>query len=171
MTLPLNTTGEEHVSWLPSHLQEDPWTMAFVDALALEVDRVDTDWQFVFEQMFIQTASGWGLELWEKTLGLEVSPTTLTEQQRRDLCLVKKSANSVRSGSEFRALLDQYLDEYEIQVDYDTATLQIFINFSEDVYTKNQVEIIISEVTPAALVASVQFYGFYADISEAGDAL
>lgn len=97
------------LDYLPEYLKEIKEIKAIMDTEDVEIDELRTVIQDVLDQKFIDAAT-WGLELWERELGLPINPN-LTYAERRsklkskirgigkvDSNLIKEVADSWTNG-------------------------------------------------------------------------
>ena len=66
-----STAGQEMLVMLPAYYDCEN-TRAVIDAQGKELDALKSLLLFVLDQLFVVTASSWGLDWWEKELGLPI---------------------------------------------------------------------------------------------------
>lgn len=64
------------LDYLPDNYAQSPETVEIQNALDVEVDTLIHERDFLFLQLDLDTATGWGLELWEQAYGV---PTDITK--------------------------------------------------------------------------------------------
>jgi uncharacterized protein YmfQ (DUF2313 family) len=153
---------------LPKHITSDPNVIAVMEAMGWEHLRYDNAWQDLFEQLFIQTAT-WGLRYWEQALQLPVEPTDQTLEQRRTVAMTAVQAKDAVSGEDFNAALAAISTQYGLQMDWNTSTLNVAINYNPNDFTEAQLETILASLTPAHLSYNIIYEAFIAGVSTAGD--
>ena len=75
-------------SMLPGFLAATLQDRELQRVLGQAVERLAQDKELTLEQLFPSTASGWGLELWERAWGIPVDRTQ-SDARRRDRILAK----------------------------------------------------------------------------------
>jgi uncharacterized protein YmfQ (DUF2313 family) len=173
VTLPLTSLGLEMLSWLPAHLQRSTDAQGIVDIEAREAERIEAGRTDLLDQFFVQTAT-WGLNSWEQALQLPVEPVNefsvpLSTADRRQIILSKLRSNIVQSAAEWRGVLDTYVTDYKIRIDHTLGILYVSVSYDPSAYSEAQLETLIRSITPAHYDLNVQYVGFLAGISEAGD--
>ena len=175
MTLPLNDTGQEFLSWMPSFLQRSQIAAAILDVQAREADYNEADRIDFINQLFVQTAD-WGLYLWEESLRLPVNPvdetlTPLTDEQRRVLILAKLRSNVVRTSEQWKGIIETYSSSFTVTVDYENGEVEVNITDNPSEFVKAQLEAAVRSVTPAHLDLTITYGGFVLGTSTFGDIL
>lgn len=173
--MPINTIddltprGREFVEMLPEHLREDENVLRLLDMHGKSADQKQADFEELVDQLFVQTAYGWGLDLWERQVGLPVGPSGHTNEQRRALILTKLRSNQAVHGRDFRSTLDAYSSSYHISLNRNTGVLAVRINYSGDSYEQEMLRLIVGSIIPAPLIANVIYDGFIVAISIVGE--
>lgn len=89
---------------LPELYRRTPEDAELQRVLAWMMARVEQDKDFTLEQLFPSTASGWGLELWERAWGIPLDRTQSDQQRRaRILAKVKGTGTTTLEGSSGRS--------------------------------------------------------------------
>ena len=70
------------IEQLPAHYQRSPQDAELQRVLGLLASQLQEDKELTLEQLCPSTASGWGLEHWERAYGLTVD-YSLDEERRR----------------------------------------------------------------------------------------
>lgn len=173
----LTALGQEHLEMLPRHLHSSTDVRSVIDALAREAERYLTLTQETGDQLFVNTAT-WGLSLWERRVGIKVwdddDPDLPTDAVRRQAILTKLLSNRAVSGAEFRAVIDRYTTSYSMRMIHTglgEGTLEITLAFDGDSEEAIILESVLDAIIPAHLNVNVQYEGFIAGVSMAGDSL
>src|SRR5438128_10437168 len=99
----LTDLGQEHLEWLPRHLQRSTDGRAVIDALARESERMLDQLDDTGQQLFVQTAT-WGLRYWEQRLGLPTweygDVAAPVDADRRIAVLAKPRSTKAASAAE-----------------------------------------------------------------------
>lgn len=175
MPAELTAAGERLMEMLPSYFQEDPAIQSIINAVANELERVQTFLKTVQKQWFPQYADDtYGqLGLREAQLGIPVEPVGVSVGQRRSIVRAYERARLSGSGTDWIALMTIALGatkwEYE-ENDPEGYDLRITIPYVPGGYTGTQVEALADEITPAHLNIAFQFEGgFILGVSRLGD--
>lgn len=93
----------ELIRELPSHYGRSPQDAELQRVLGLLVDHLQADKELTLRQLYPSTASGWGLELWERAYGLTVD-YTMDEARRRSRILAKVKGVGVTTMNKLRGI-------------------------------------------------------------------
>lgn len=92
---------------LPELYRRTPEDAELQRVLAWMMARVEQDKDFTLEQLFPSTASGWGLELWERAWGIPLDRTQ-SDQQRRARILAKVKGTGTTTLEVIRAIAQSF---------------------------------------------------------------
>lgn len=70
------------LEYLPENYAQSPETVEIQNALDVEVDALIHERDFLFLQLDLDTATGWGLELWEQAYAVQTDVTKNDEYRR-----------------------------------------------------------------------------------------
>ncbi|TEB09294.1 putative phage tail protein [Pelotomaculum propionicicum] len=118
-----STAGKEILVMLPAYYDADN-TRAVLDTQGKEFDALKSLLLFIIDQIFAETASGWGLARWEKDL--DITPAAGdSEELRRARILARLLAPSSMTKIKLEQIINQFvpgaavakiLDEYAFYV-------------------------------------------------------
>lgn len=99
---------------LPRHYRRSEQDTELQRVLGLLADQTQADLDFTLEQLIPSTASGWGLELWEKAYGIPVDPTQ-SESRRRSRVLAKIKGLGITTAEAIAGVLASFgFDSVEV---------------------------------------------------------
>lgn len=146
------------IEQLPAHYQRSPQDAELQRVLGLLASQLQEDKELTLEQLYPSTASGWGLELWERAYGLTVD-YSLDEERRRSRVLAKVKGVSVTTVAQLRGIAEAFsqsaveivelFDQYRFEIWY-TETIGP-IAHPEDLAA------IVNELKPAHLEWAVKY--------------
>jgi uncharacterized protein YmfQ (DUF2313 family) len=176
MTLALIDRALAMLDDMPPYEADEPRVRQLINAVALELERVENTAQDVVTKMFPQNADDTyrTLGLWEKLLGLPVEPAGVAVSLRQAAVVASVRGRQAGSGASWVAVLTQALSttawtHQEGPADY---TITIRIPYVLGGFHAGQVLVIARRVTPAHLDIAAGFVGgFLIGISDIGDAL
>ena len=123
--------------YLPPFLKKDPNFRAVCDSCSWEHENIRKAILDALDQFFVERAT-WGLEMWERVLGIPTNPLESTEMRRKTIRLKLRQPGSVTD--EFMTkLVNQYISdaqgvvlsfpsEYRIEILYHGGTV---LNYSK----------------------------------------
>lgn len=118
--------------YLPPFLKKDPNFRAVCDSCSWEHENIRKAILDALNQFFVERAT-WGLEMWERVLGIPTNPLESTEMRRKTIRLKLRQSGSVTD--EFMTkLVNQYISdaqgvvlsfpsEYRIEILYHGGTI------------------------------------------------
>ena len=118
--------------YLPPFLKKDPNFRAVCDSCSWEHENIRKAILDALDQFFVERAT-WGLEMWERVLGIPTNPLESTEMRRKTIRLKLRQPGSVTD--EFMTkLVNQYISdaqgvvlsfpsEYRIEILYHGGTI------------------------------------------------
>ena len=120
--------------------------------LGLAVARLRQDVEFTMEQLWPQTASGWGLELWETAYGIPVEPDK-TDAVRRTRILSKLRGQGTPTAELIRSVVLAFV-EGTVEIVEDQGAYSFLIRIVPDAGQPPDVDAIraaVNEIKPAHL--------------------
>lgn len=120
--------------------------------LGLAVARLRQDVEFTMEQLWPQTASGWGLELWETAYGIPVEPDK-TDAARRTRVLSKLRGQGTPTAELIRSVVLAFV-EGTVEIVEDHGAYSFLIRIVPDSGLPPDVDAIrdaVNEIKPAHL--------------------
>ena len=148
----------ELIRELPRHYGRSPQDAELQRVLGLLADQLQADKELTLRQLHPSTASGWGLELWERAYGLTVD-YALDEARRRSRVLAKVKGVGVTTVAKLRGIAETFsqsaveivelFDQYRFEIWY-TETIGP-IDHPEDLAA------IVNELKPAHLEWEVKY--------------
>ena len=148
----------ELIRELPAHYAHSPQDAELQRALGLLVDQLQADKARTLRQLHPSTASGWGLELWERAYGIAVDDTQ-PEERRRARVLAKVKGVGVTTverllgiASAFSASaveIVEFFDQYRFEIWY-TETIGP-VRYPDDLAA------MVNELKPAHLAWDVKY--------------
>jgi Uncharacterised protein conserved in bacteria (DUF2313) len=159
---------------MPPFYGSDPILQGTLDAIGRELQRLDdfyTDMRF---RMFPQNADDKyrTLGMWELLLNLPVEPAGVSLAQRRSLVLSRMQSNSVASGAEWVAAMNQALGgtPWTYQEGPAANTVTLAISFGVAAFSSVQVLALARLITPAHIdVAVIYQQGFIVGEGRVGE--
>lgn len=146
------------ITQLPRHYQNSSQDAELQRVLGVLADQLQADRDLTLEQLYPSTASGWGLELWERAYGIAVD-YTLGEERRRSRILAKVKGTGVTTVDRLRGIAEAFsnskveilelFDQYRFEIWY-TDTIGPIAN-PEDLAE------IVNELKPAHLEWAVKY--------------
>lgn len=148
----------ELIRELPAHYAHSPQDAELQRVLGLLVDQLQADKARTLRQLHPSTASGWGLELWERAYGIAVDDTQ-PEERRRARVLAKVKGVGVTTverllgiASAFSASaveIVELFDQYRFEIWY-TETIGP-VRYPDDLAA------MVNELKPAHLAWDVKY--------------
>ncbi len=148
----------ELIRELPAHYAHSPQDAELQRVLGLLVDQLQADKARTLRQLHPSTASGWGLELWERAYGIAVDDTQ-PEERRRARVLAKVKGVGVTTverllgiASAFSASaveIVEFFDQYRFEIWY-TETIGP-VRYPDDLAA------MVNELKPAHLAWDVKY--------------
>lgn len=128
--------------YLPPFLKKDPNFRAVCDSCSWEHENIRKAILDALDQFFVERAT-WGLEMWERVLGIPTNPLKSTEMRRKTIRLKLRQPGSVTD--EFMTkLVNQYISdaqgvvlsfpsEYRIEILYHGGQILDYGNFRKSI--------------------------------------
>ena len=128
--------------YLPPFLKKDPNFRAVCDSCSWEHENIRKTILDALDQFFVERAT-WGLEMWERVLGIPTNPLESTEMRRKTIRLKLRQPGSVTD--EFMTkLVNQYISdaqgvvlsfpsEYRIEILYHGGQILDYGNLRESI--------------------------------------
>lgn len=128
--------------YLPPFLKKDPNFCAVCDSCSWEHENIRKAILDALDQFFVERAT-WGLEMWERVLGIPTNPLESTEMRRKTIRLKLRQPGSVTD--EFMTeLVNQYISdaqgvvlsfpsEYRIEILYHGGQILDYGNLRESI--------------------------------------
>lgn len=163
------------LDYLPPYEADDPMVQNLLNAVALELARIEQRATDVIWKFFPQNADDtYGtLGMWEMLLGLPVMPADLTLTERRDLVVSSVRARDAGTGIAWRELMTQAIGtSFDVQVGPAPYTITIRTSMGYTGASTLYVRTIARRISPAHLQIESGFKEhFVVGISKIGDAL
>lgn len=118
--------------YLPPFLKKDPNFRALCESCSWEHENIRKAILDALDQFFVERAT-WGLEMWERVLGIPTNPLESTELRRKTILLKLRQPGSVTDAF-MTKLVNQYISdsqgivlsfpsEYRIEILYNGGTI------------------------------------------------
>lgn len=118
--------------YLPPFLKKDPNFRVVCDSCSWEHENIRNAILDALNQFFVERAT-WGLEMWERVLGIPTNPLESTEMRRKTILLKLRQPGSVTDAF-MTKLVNQYISdsqgvvlsfpgEYRIEILYNGGTI------------------------------------------------
>ena len=120
--------------------------------------RAGEDVDFTLEQLWPQTASGWGLDLWEQAWGIRADPAQ-TDQARRERILAKVKSSGVPTLEVLRGVAQSF-SPYPVELEEENGLYRFIIRYlgtAGEVADMAGLAAAINEIKPAHLVWEVKY--------------
>lgn len=162
-----STTGKEMLVMLPAYYDREN-TRAVLDTKQKEFDALKALLLFVLDQLFIVTASSWGLDWWEKELGL---PTIAgkPDGERRSRILSKLRGMGTVTINLIKVIAEAYDNGLVDVIDYpeDYYFIVKFIDHRGVPPNLGDVKAAIEDAKPAHLEALYEFtYSWWGEVRD-----
>ncbi len=154
-------------SYVPFELREQQPLKSIYESAGVETGSLFDNKDDVLKQMFVSTATSWGLSLWEQFLGLQVTPEQALSERR------SKIISKIRGfGTVTKSMLINVAAAYEcgtIEITEHNDIYKFTIKFVSEIGIPpnfTDFEEIINEVKPAHLSVDYEYtYNTYAVVS------
>lgn len=123
--------------YLPPFLKKDPNFRAVCDSCSWEHENIRKAILDALDQFFVERAT-WGLEMWERVLGIPTNPLESTEMRRKTIRLKLRQPGSVTDEfmtklvnqhiSDAQGVVLSFPSEYRIEILYHGGTV---LNYSK----------------------------------------
>lgn len=143
--------------YLPHYWHNIKEMQTLQNTLGIEVSQLHCSIQDVFAQLFVDTAT-WGLELWERKLGIEINKA-LSYQRRREIIKAKMRGTATTTKELIKSVAAAFSNG-EVEVIEDNAKYVVKIKFVGTRGIPANVEgfkKILSQIIPAHLVIEYIF--------------
>lgn len=128
--------------YLPPFLKKDPNFRAVCDSCSWEHENIRKAILDALDQFFVERAT-WGLEMWERVLGIPTNPLESTEMRRKTIRLKLRQPGSV-TDKFMTKLVNQYISdaqgvvlsfpsEYRIEILYRGGTILDYDNLRKSI--------------------------------------
>ena len=146
------------IEQLPAHYGRSPQDAELQRVLGLLAGQLQADRDLTLEQLFPSTASGWGLELWERAYGLAVDHG-MDEDRRRSRVLAKIKGAGVTTLDTLRGIAAAF-SESAVEIVELSAQYRFQIWYTETIGPIDHPEdlaAIVNELKPAHLAWEVRY--------------
>jgi len=157
MSLVTSSKGQRMMGYLPPYYASSKIMQAIMQAEGLEFDALNLALSDILNQFFVETAT-WGLDIWEKMLGIPTVPGK-PDEQRRSLIISK-----IRGiGTVNVALMHNVASSYvygTIEIIDNPATYSFTVKFCDVRGVPPNIEdlkAVIETIKPAHLAVNYQF--------------
>ena len=143
---------------LPALYHTTPQDRELHRVLLAMVARAEEDKDFTIAQLFPSTASGWGLELWERAWGIPVDRTQ-TDQRRRERILAKVKGTGTTTLEVLRGIAESF-SLYPVEVVEEPALYRFviwYIGTIREVAHQEDLKAAVNELKPAHLAWEVKY--------------
>lgn len=143
---------------LPAHYQDSAPDRALQQALSLLVDGAEQDMALTLAQMFPSTASGWGLELWERAYGIPAA-TGKNDSLRRSRIISKLRGQGTTTAEMIRTVASSYING-EVEVIEHSGQYSFTVKFVSIIGVPPHIQDLtaaILEIKPAHLAFDYQY--------------
>ena len=146
------------ITQLPQHYQISPQDAELQRVLGLLAGQLQADRELTLEQLYPSTASGWGLELWERAYGLPVD-YSMDESRRRSRILAKVKGTGVTTVAKLQGIAEAFSDSaVEILELFDQYRFEIWYTETIGPITHPEdLAAIVNELKPAHLEWAVKY--------------
>lgn len=145
-------------SMLPGFLTDTPQDRELQRVLGLAVEGLAQDKDLTLEQLFPSTASGWGLELWERAWGIPVDRTQ-SDARRRDRILAKIKGTGTTTLEVIRAVAQSFAS-WPVEVVEESAQYRFVIWYTGtigEISHREDLAAVVNELKPAHLDWTVKY--------------
>lgn len=162
----MSVIGQRMKSYLPKFYETSRISGAIMDSQGTELDQLRLTLDELLQQSFVGTAT-WGLDIWEKQLGIKTDPTKPVSERRSNI--VSKIRGTGTVTIELLQNVAQSFDHGTIEVTQQPALYQFTVHFVDTLGLPpniDDVKAAIEEIKPAHL--SVQYSFRYLTLLEVG---
>lgn len=157
------------LSYQPSLFHEDPYWRDTVDAFGKEIDVIRATLDSILEGFFVAHAPEWALRRWEEFVDVSVAPGGVSDQDRRAAVLAKLVVGP-KTVADFLALVESFFGlEGNIVEDFANYSVEFNVYGAPTAAEQEAFEKILRAYLPAHLALTVNYGGFIAGVSMAGD--
>lgn len=152
------SNAEKIMQYLPPYYRESRVMRAIADAQGSEVGAFWTTLENILKQFYVETASDWGLDLWERMLGL-TSFSGKPLDQRRSRIISKLRGYGTVTVSLIKNVAESYVYG-TVDVAEDPAAYSFTVKFVDPRGVPpnlDDVKAAIEEIKPAHLAVEYQF--------------
>lgn len=152
------SNADRIMQYLPPYYQESRVMKAIAEAQGGEVNSLYTTLDEILKQFFVETATEWGLDLWEQTLGL-TSYAGKPLDQRRSRIISKLRGYGTVTVSLIKNVAESYVFG-TVEVIENPATYSFTIKFVDPrgiPPNLDDLKAAIEEIKPAHLAVEYQF--------------
>lgn len=146
------------MQYLPDYYQESRVMQAIAEVQGKEVGNFWATLDEILKQFFVETATEWGLDIWEQMLGLS-SDTSKPVDQRRSVIISKLRGIGTATVSLIKNVAASYTNsEIEVTENYTTYSFTIkFVDVRGIPPNVDDLKAVIEEIKPAHLAVDYQF--------------
>ncbi len=143
---------------LPALYRTTPQDAELQRVLFRLLEEAERDRDFTLEQLFPSTASGWGLELWERAWGIPVDGTQ-TVQRRRERILARVKGTGTTTLEVIRGIAESF-STYPVEVVEEPAQYRFsiwYVGTIGEVAHQEDLVAAINALKPAHLAWDVKY--------------
>lgn len=146
------------ITQLPRHYQRSPQDGELQRVLGLLAEQLQADKELTMLQLHPSTASGWGLELWERAYGLPVD-YSMDEARRRSRIMSKVKGVGVTTVKKLQGIAEAFSDSaVEVVEIFNQYRFEIwFTQTIGPIAHPEDLEAIVNELKPAHLAWAVKY--------------
>lgn len=139
---------------LPSFYYENKEVNSIQGAFDIERETLEINVIDLINQLFVSTATEWGLALWEEMLGLRID-NSLSIDVRRAIILSKIKSNTVATKEAIRKVCQDFTNK-KVEVIENNSEYSFTVNFiGGDVYDTKRLIKEINDMKPAHLAFNI----------------
>lgn len=147
--------AEKLKSYVPYEIQNSYIFKEIFNAYGESFDKLKIDISDLFLQILPQTATEWGVSLWEKRIGIP-NNTSKTLEERRAGILAKLINKSIATIEVIENVARSFVNDDKVQVIEDNLNYSFIVDFNSDkVKNLYYIENAINEIKPAHLNYSI----------------
>lgn len=165
----LSVRGLEMLGYLPGYYGGSRIMRSLIDTQGMELDQFRVALDGILNQFYVATAT-WGLERWERELGIAVDPAKPVEQRRSVILSKMRGIGSVTTS-----LLQSVAEAYDggsVEVTADPGQYRFIVKFVDTLGVPPNLadlKAVIEEIKPAHLAVEYVFtYFLYSDLAGSG---
>lgn len=156
------TRTDVMLTYVPLFLREAKAYKGIINAQGPEFDTIRTNMEDILKQFYVETATGWGLDLWEQMLGLK-SYAGKPDDQRRSRIISKLRGMGTVNVTLIKNVAESYVYG-AVEVTENSSAYSFTIKFVDTrgiPPNLDDVEAAIEEIKPAHLAVNYQFTYLY----------
>jgi len=156
------------LAYVPKFIQQTQAYKAIIDAQGPEFDQLRTNIEDILKQFYVETATEWGLELWEQMLNLK-SYAGKPLDQRRSRIISKLRGMGTVTISLIKNVAESYVNG-TVEITEDNVNYSFIVKFVDDLGVPPNLQDLqqaIEEIKPAHLAVQYEYkYLLIKDIHE-----